>query len=306
MFKQKWLALLVVIIASILVLAGCSADKNDGDLENGVEKEGLTIVSSFSILDDIIGEIIGERGTATYIVPIGEEPHQYEPLNSDFQKVSNADIFIVNGLGLEEWLTRIVSQVTDTPVFEVSQGIEVITLLGSDEEYDPHAWLSVANVIKYVDNIVAELSKLDPEGASLYQDNGARYKEALAKLHEWIHAEVAEIPEKNRIIVVSENAFKYFGEEYGFNTEGIWEINSLEEGTTGQISRIIDLVRQENVPALFLETTVDPRYINQISNETGVEVAGEVYTDAIGKSEDANSYLKMMKVNVETFIEGLK
>jgi manganese transport system substrate-binding protein len=303
MFTGKIIRLFLVMVAVMLLTVGCGTKENSND---GEPTEGLSIVSSFSILDDIIGEIVGERGTTSYIVPIGEEPHEYEPLNSDFQKVSDADLFIVNGLDLEEWLTKIVGQVTDTPVFEASTGVEPITLVGSTDEYDPHAWLSVPNVIQYVENIVKKLSELDPEGAPIYQSNGERYVEELQQLHEWIVNEVTQIQVENRVIVVSENAFKYFGAEYGFLTEGIWDINSHEEGTTGQISRIIDIVRDNNVPALFVETTVDPRYINQIASETGVEVAGTVFTDAIGKTEDTNSYIKMMKANVETFVNGLK
>lgn len=303
MLKGKSIRLFLAMLAVMLLAVGCSTKENSN---GGEPTEGLSIVSSFSILDDIIGEIVGERGTTSYIVPIGEEPHEYEPLNSDFQKVSDADLFIVNGLDLEEWLTKIVGQVTDTSVFEASAGIKPITLVGSTDEYDPHAWLSVPNVIQYVENIVAKLSELDPEGASIYESNGERYLEELLQLHEWITNEVAQIQEENRVIVVSENAFKYFGAEYGFITEGIWDINSHEEGTTGQISRIIDIVRDNNVPALFVETTVDTRYMNQIASETGVEVAGTVFTDAIGKTEDTNSYIKMMKANVETFVNGLK
>ncbi|MFN7251238.1 MAG: metal ABC transporter solute-binding protein, Zn/Mn family [Anaerobacillus sp.] len=303
MITGKMIRLFLVMVAVMLLAFGCGTKENSN---GGEPTEGLSIVSSFSILDDIIGEIVGERGTTSYIVPIGEEPHEYEPLNSDFQKVSDADLFIVNGLDLEEWLTKIVGQVTDTPVFEASTGVEPITLVGSTDEYDPHAWLSVPNVIQYVENIVAKLSELDPEGAPIYESNGERYLEELQQLHEWIANEVAQIQEENRVIVVSENAFKYFGAQYGFVTEGIWDINSHEEGTTGQISRIIDIVRDNNVPALFVETTVDPRYINQIASETGVEVAGTVFTDAIGKTEDTNSYIKMMRTNVETFVNGLK
>ncbi|MCT8139706.1 zinc ABC transporter substrate-binding protein [Anaerobacillus sp. CMMVII] len=304
MLKQKIYKYFLLIVTAMFVVVGCGGTDDNEEANQSVE--GLSIVTSFSILDDIIGEIIGDRGTTSYIVPIGEEPHEYEPLNSDFQKVSNADVFIVNGLDLEEWLTKIVGQVTNTPVFEASQGIEPIPLVGSTDEYDPHAWLSVVNVIQYVNNIVGKLSELDPEGSSLYKENGGRYIEELQQLHEWIETEVANIPIENRVIVVSENAFKYFGAEYGFITEGIWDINSHEEGTTGQISRIIDIVRDGNVPALFIETTVDPRYINQIATETGVDVAGTVFTDAIGKTDDTNSYIKMMKANVTTFVNGLK
>lgn len=306
MLKQKWVALLLAIVAIILVTVGCSTEKSDEDIENNIEKNGLTIVTSFSIINDIVSEIIGNRGTTSHIVPIDGTPEEYDPINSDFQKVSDADVFFVNGIGFEAWLSKITNQVTSTSIVEVSEGVERLLLVGSEDGYDPHAWLDVSNIVIYVNNIVDTLIEMDPEGEMVYRENKESYLEEIAELHNWIVEETNKIADGKKIIVISENAFKYYGAAYGFETEGIWELNAHEEGTPGQISRVVDLVNEQNVPALFLEKTVDPRYMGQISTETGVEIAETVYTDSIGTTEEANSYLKMMKANTEAFVKGLK
>ncbi|MCL7746558.1 metal ABC transporter substrate-binding protein [Halalkalibacter alkaliphilus] len=313
--------LLLALSLSIFVLIGCSAEETQQEelvdehqdettvSEDATNEEegGLAITTSFSILGDIITTIVGDRGTVDYIVPIGEEPHEYEPVPSDFQKVSDSDVFYVNGLGLEEWIEKLVESVGgDISIISVSEGVTPIMLEGGEEE-DPHAWMSVENVKLYVENVVDDLIERDPEGESTYRENADAYLAELEELNTFIKTEVEAIPEENRVIVVSEDAFKYFGEAYGFQTEGVWEINSHEEGTPGQISRVIDVVKDQDIPAIFVETTVDRRYMESVSGDTGVEIAGEVYTDAVGQDgSGAETYILMMKHNVETFVNGLK
>ncbi|MFC0471966.1 metal ABC transporter substrate-binding protein [Halalkalibacter kiskunsagensis] len=318
MSKRKWLLMFVISLIFLLTV-GCNADETqqeglDGEQEetNSIEgttepeNEGLAITTSFSILGDIVAEIIGERGTVEYLVPIGEEPHEYEPIPSDFQKASDSDVFYVNGFSLEGWLEKLVGNVGDVPVVTVSEGITPILLEGSEDE-DPHAWLSVENVKVYVEDIVEDLVERDPSGEETYRTNAEAYLTELDDLQDWIKAEVEAVPEENRVIVVTENAFKYFGEAYGFQTEGVWELNSHEEGTPSQIARVIDFVSDQNIPAIFVETTVDKRYMERISEDTGIEIAGEVYTDAVGQEgSGAETYVLMMKHNVETFVSGLK
>lgn len=299
MKKAVFLFVFFVLISGILV--GCD--------NNGVEEEqsdGLAITTSFSVLGDIIDQIIGDRGHVDYIVPIGEEPHEYEPVPSDFRNVSDADVFYVNGLDLEEWLENIVENVTDTEIVTLADGVTPIPLEG-DDEADPHAWLSPKNVIIYVENLVNDLKERDPEGEAVYTENAEAYLTELEELDDWITEQVSQIPEEHRVIVLSENAFKYFGEDYGFHTEGIWEINSHEEGTPRQFARLTELVIERNVPGLFVETTVDTRYMETISNESGVPIVGEVYTDAVGElGSGADTYIDMMRHNVEVFTEGLR
>ncbi len=303
MFKKNIMSVIFAsVVAMSLLLVGCNSE----EATTTEDKEGLAITTSFSVLGDIINQITGDRGQVDYIVPVGEEPHEYEPTPGDFTKISDADVFYVNGLDLEEWLENVIGNVSDTEIVTLSDGVTGIPLVGDDED-DPHAWLSPKNVIIYVENLVADLIERDPAGEITYRANADAYIAELQELDEWITAEVEQISEENRIIIVSENAFKYFGQDYGFTTDGIWEINSLDEGTPQQYARLIDFINDNNVPALFVESTIDKRYMETISNETGVAIAGEVYTDAVGaQGTSAETYIGMMRENVNVFVEALK
>ncbi|WP_096434457.1 metal ABC transporter substrate-binding protein [Alteribacter populi] len=306
MFKKKITASLILFLSFILTACGTENSEGESNEDNGAQGDGLSITTSFSVLGDMIGEVIGDRGEVNYIVPIGEEPHEYEPVPSNFKEVSDSDVFYVNGLDLEEWLERIVSNATETEIVELSTGVDIINLEDS-EDADPHGWLSPRNGIIYVENLVEDLIERDPEGEDVYRENAEAYIEELEALDKWIEEAVTDIPDEKRVIVVSENAFKYFGADYGFETEGIWEMNSHEEGTTQQMNRVIDIVQERKVPAVFVESTVDKRYMETVSDNSGVPIAGEVYTDAIGdEGSGANSYIDMIRHNAELFVEGLK
>lgn len=305
-------------ISFLFIMTACGAGESEtvneesheqANQENGEDAshdDGIYVTTSFSILADFLGQVIGDLGEVDYLVPIGEEPHEYEPVPSDFRNVTDSEVFYTNGMGLEEWIERLVENTGDTSIVSLSDGVTEISLEGEDG-VDPHAWLSPKNVEVYIANILDDLTERFPEHADEFEANAEAYLEEIDGLLEYVDETVEQIPQENRIIVVSENAFKYFGEDYDFQTAGIWEINSGEEGTTGQINAVIDLVREQNVPALFVETTVDSRYMETVSDNTNVPIAGEVYTDAVGLEDSgADTYIKMIRHNVDVFREGLQ
>ncbi|WP_307794987.1 metal ABC transporter substrate-binding protein [Alkalihalobacillus sp. BA299] len=300
---KKLLFMLMSAMVMSVFLVACGGEGSEQ--ESGSE-EGLNITTSFSILGDVVGNVIGDRGTVEYIVPIGEEPHEYEPIPSDFQKVNDSNVFYVTGMGLEGWLEKLVQNTGDAPVVTLSEGVTAIPLVNEDGE-DPHIWLDAQNVILWVNNLVEDLVERDPEGEETYRANAEAYIKELEELDAWIKAEVNTIPEEVRTITISEDAFRYFGQAYGIETAGIWELNSHEEGTPSQISRLVDIIKEKDLPAVFVETTVDKRYMETVANDAGVDIAGEVYTDAVGpEGSGAETYIKMMKHNVKVFVEGLK
>ncbi len=299
--KRIGIFLAILLVAS-LVMAGCGQKNTQEKAEDGL----LQIVTSTSIIADVTANILGDRGRVEYLVPLGESPEDYELIPSQFQKVSNADLLLLNGLGLEEMIERGLRNVTGTPVVHVAEGVTTIPLVGEDVP-DPHAWLDVSNMKIYVDNILQALIEVDPAGEEIFKKNASSYLEELKKLDYWIREQVKLIPENNRIIVISENALKYYGAAYGFQTEGIWELNSHEEGTPQQIARVVDLVNINQLPGIFVETTVDSRFMETISRETGVPIAGTIYTDALGDSASgADTYINLMKYNTLLFVKGLK
>ncbi|ABR47823.1 periplasmic solute binding protein [Alkaliphilus metalliredigens QYMF] len=316
--KKKLYFVLGILLTLTLILSACSntiepaiEDNIDESLAQHEDiedpEEGLQILTTISIIGDLVENVIGDRGQVEYLVPIGEEPEEYEPIPSDFQKISDTDVVFANGLNLEGWIERVMTNVSGTDLVYVTEGAPTITLIDQDID-DPHLWLNVSYVIDYyLDNILNTVISLDPQGEGTYRENTEQYIKELRELELWIEESVKEIPEENRLIVISENALKYFGEAYGFETEGIWELNSHEEGTPQQISRVIDLVRERNIPSIFVETTVSDRYMQMVSSESRVPIAGSLYTDAIGvKGSPGDTYIKMMRHNVEVLVEGLR
>ncbi|ADH99929.1 metal ABC transporter solute-binding protein, Zn/Mn family [Salisediminibacterium selenitireducens] len=301
---------ILIGVPFFLIMSACGADENEPVNEEHNEQAShdneIYVTTSFSITADFVSQVIGDLGEVDYLVPIGEEPHEYEPVPSDFRNVTDADVFYTNGMGLEEWIERLVENTGNTEIVSLSDGVTEIPLDGEDG-VDPHAWLSPKNAEVYIANILADVTERFPEHADEFEANAEAYLDEIDNLLEYVDETLDQIPEENRIVVVSENAFKYFGEDYGFQTAGIWEINSGEEGTTGQINAVIDLVREQDIPALFVETTVDNRYMETVSENTDVPIAGEVYTDAVGlEGSGAETYIDMIRHNADVFAEGLK
>lgn len=331
-------SLTLTIAATGFLLAACGEENNNGDnntsvneannqnnvneVENNEANEetndeednneeadadgDLHVTASFSVLADIVEQVGGDRVTVDYIVPRGEEPEEHEPTPSDFEAVTDSEAFFINGMGLESWLESMMENVADTPSVELSDGVEGIPLEDSDA-YDPHAWLNPENVSTYVDNLVEELTSLDPEGEEAYQENAEAFKEELTELDSWIEETLADVPEENRFLTISEDALVYFGERYDFETAGIWELNAHEEGTPQQISSLVDHLTEQEVPYVFIESTVNPNYMETVSDNSGVPIYEEMlYTDAIGEDDTGIlTYIDMMEHNVEAFADAL-
>ncbi|MDV2582902.1 metal ABC transporter solute-binding protein, Zn/Mn family [Alkalibacillus haloalkaliphilus] len=300
MFKKKIISMISIITLASILLVGCNTGEDEA-----TESEELQVTASFSVIADIVEQVAGERANVDYVVPIGEEPHEHEPVPSDFQKVTDSDLFFVNGLGLEEWLESLMDNVTDTPAVELSEGIDTIKLADGETD-DPHAWLDPNNVNTFVDNILDELIEIDPDGEEVYRENAENYKQELADLDEMIQEKVEQVPEENRLIVLSEDAFIYFGAAYGLETEGIWELNAHEEGTPQQIARVVDLLGERDIPYVFLESTINPVHMETVSSDSGVPIYDmTIFTDAVAEDGDASSYIGMMEHNVEAITSAL-
>lgn len=312
--KARRLLTLVAISGLALLAAACNSAA-DGE-ETGGEGEKLLLVTTYSILADMVEQVAGERAEVYSMVPIGANPHEYEPLPRDVQKVQDADAIFYNGLNLEAgngWFENLLKTAgksgEEAPVYALTEGISPIYLesKGLEGQPDPHAWLDLQNGIRYVENVRDALIEVDPEGQEYYEERARAYIQEIEQLHQEIIREVAQIPEEQRLIVTSEGAFKYFGQAYGFETAYIWEINSENQGTPEQIQSIVSRVRQSQVPALFVETSVDRRSMETVSRETGVPIAGEVFTDSLApRGEAGDTYLEMMRHNAQTFLQGLK
>lgn len=305
---MKRIQKLLVALLFLPFFVACSAGEARSD--NGK----LNVVVTNSILADMTKNIAGDKINLHSIVPIGQDPHEYEPLPEDIAKASAADLIFYNGINLENaWFTKMVKnaqKVKNQDYFAASDGVEVIYFEGQSEKgkEDPHAWLSLENGIIYAQNIAEQLMAKDPENKDIYQQNLDTYIQQLAALDEEAKSSFAAIPADKKLIVTSEGCFKYFSKAYDIPSAYIWEINTEEEGTPQQTRDLVQKLKAGPTPAaLFVESSVDDRPMKTISRETGIPIYAKIFTDSIAnKGEDGDSYLAMMKWNLEKIAEGLQ
>ena len=305
---MKKIQKLLVTLLLLPFLAACSTGEIRSD--NGK----LNVVVTNSILADMTKNIAGDQINLHSIVPIGQDPHEYEPLPEDIAKVSDADLIFYNGINLENaWFSKMVKnaqKVENQDYFAASDGVEVIYLEGQSAKgkEDPHAWLSLENGIIYAQNIAKQLMVKDPKNKDVYQQNLDTYTQELAALDAKAKSSFAAIPADKKLIVTSEGCFKYFSKAYDIPSAYIWEINTEEEGTPQQTRDLVQKLKAGPTPAaLFVESSVDDRPMKTISRETGIKIYTKIFTDSIAKKGEAgDSYLAMMKWNLEKIAEGLQ
>lgn len=308
-----------LLVAALVVLgiAGCATGKENSSQTTSAtaESKKLQVVTTNSIIYDMTKNIAGDLVNLHSIVPVGQDPHEYEALPEDVQKVEKADLIFYNGINLENsedaWFTKMVKNAkkeANKDYFAVSDGVQVIYLEGENEagKEDPHAWLNIENGIIYAKNIAKQLIAKDPKNKETYEKNLAAYVEKLEALDKDAKARIAKIPEEKRLIVTSEGCFKYFSKAYNIPSAYIWEINTEEEGTPEQITKLVRQLRASKVPSLFVESSVDDRPMKTVSQETGLPIYSTIFTDSIAEAgKDGDSYYSMMKWNLDKIIEGL-
>lgn len=238
----------------IVLLTACSKI-SEGDADH----DKLQIVATYSIIADMTENIVGEKAEVYSMVPIGTDPHMYDPLPKDTSKVSSADLVFYNGLNLETgkgWFQDLLDVTNKKDVaFAVSDEVSpmYLTEKGKETQVDPHAWLDIQNSIKYVDIITKRVIEKDPDNKEFYLNNQSEYVKKLNELDQYAKEAVEKIPQEKRILVTSEGAFKYFSKAYGFESAFIWEINTDSQGTPEQMKNIIKIIDENQVPALFLK-----------------------------------------------------
>jgi zinc/manganese transport system substrate-binding protein len=289
--------------------------------------EPLKVVASFSILGDLVSEVGGDHVRVRTIVGPNGDAHVYEPTPNDARDTAAADLVVVNGLGFEGWLDRLIDASGYSGTVAVaSSGVASLKL--SDEaaagmpveegtadeasghhhdDIDPHAWQSVPNAELYVKNIADALCTADPADCADYRANAATYTSELDTIDQSVRDVVAAIPAAQRKVIATHDAFGYFAHEYGIEFLAPEGVSTETEASAGDVATLIGQIRAQHVTAIFFENVSDPRLIEQIARETGVRPGGELFSDALSEPDGpAPTYAAMMRHNVELLASAMR
>lgn len=295
---RVWLLLLMVLAGGI-------------DLTAAEQKK--VVVCSTTQVADFARVVVGDRMEVKCILAPGQDPHSYLPTIDDARLVEKADLCLENGWHLEgkDWM-RTLAKNAGKPIVACVEGVEPLRQAdGNGETNDPHAWFSPRNASQYVRNVLAAVSKIEPEHEREFRARAELYIQELGTLHTWIQKQVNQVPVVRRKLITNHDAFGYFCREYGFAgiTPVGWSTTD-EVGAGATLTRrqsVIETLRAAKIPTIFVETTINPEMMQQIAEETGVKIGGELYSDAMGAADTAGaSYIGMMRENVLLIVEGLR
>jgi ABC-type Zn uptake system ZnuABC Zn-binding protein ZnuA len=264
----------------------------------------ISVASFSSVLTEIAQQVGGDRVVVTGLVQPGIDPHEYEPTPADLKKVSEAQLILTSGKHLENYLNKL-QEATGGKGDLVKVGDQIPSLQLKGEGEDPHWWNSVVNFERGTRIVRDELSRLDPAAKGEFEKNATAYLTKLDELNRWIKRKVAELPRDKRKLVTSHDAFQYFARDYGFSISAIEGISTETEPSNRHVAELIDQIKKENVKAIFIESTLNPKVTKEITRETGAKIGGTLYADGLG-SGDASTYAGMMKHNVTTIVDALK
>ncbi len=313
-------------MATAIVAVGC------GPLVLGCGDEGAmtgeaqtqpTVLADTTFLADITRNVAGERLSVASLLPMGADPHSFEPTPRDARKIADSRLVVINNYGLEPQIDALIASAggPDLLVVEAAAGLPArapqpgeAVFAGDDAadngdeaaEVDPHFWLDPIDVVAYVDNIRRGLSSIDPEGADVYEAQADSYAEQLRELDGWIKAEVEKIPAERRLLVTNHESFGYFADRYGFQIVGTLFSTAGAEGSPSaqDMAALVEEIRATGAPAIFVETGSSSDLAAQIAGEAGVEVVTDLYTHSLG--ENVPTYLDMMRWNVSRIVEALR
>jgi zinc/manganese transport system substrate-binding protein len=271
----------------------------------GATQPLIRVVVSFSILEDIVHEVGGSDVAVTSLIGRDANEHVFEPSPDQVRLLAQARLFVVNGLGLEGWVTRLIQSAQYRgPLVVATEGIEPIATI--DGSTDPHAWQDPRNGINYAKNIMRALAGIDPENAEAYQRRLRRYEAQLEALDQHVREGLGEIPPDKRRVITTHYAFAYYGKAYGVTFTAPEGLNTESEPSAKTVSELIRQIRREGIKALFLENIADPRLMEMIARETGATLGAPLYSDALSMpDEPAPTYIRMIEYNTAALKEGM-
>lgn len=294
---------LVLLATAVL---GCGGTRSDGgaELQRGAG-DGPRVVTSMSVIADFAAQVGGERVEVVSLVPVGGDPHVHEPTPSDARAVADADLVLGNGAGLEPWFDALVAG-SDREVVTLTDRIADRVVDDGTGQPDPHLWMVPPYATEYVAEIAAELAELDPGHAEAYDANADAYIARLEQLDAELAGQLARIEPHRRVLVTSHDAYGYFAEHYGLEVDTVVGVSTEEDPGAGRVQELVDRVREQGVPTVFVESTVNPAVMERIAEDAGVETGAPLYGDSVGEpGSGAHDYEGMMRANVRALVEGL-
>lgn len=292
---------LATLLLAALAACGETAPAPD---DNGRFK----VVTTFTVIADMARNVAGDAAEVVSVTKPGAEIHGYAPTPGDLIRAQDADLVLWNGMNLELWFEQFLGNLQDVPAATVSEGIDPIAIAGGSYEGkpNPHAWMSPGNALVYVDNIARALAQHDPENAETYRANAAAYKAEIRAALEPLQRRVLDVPEPKRWLVTCEGAFSYLARDLGLREAYLWPMNADQTGTPQQVRKVIDVVRANDVPAVFCESTVNTDPARQVARETGARYGGVLYVDSLsGPEGPVPTYLDLLRVTTERIVGGL-
>lgn len=266
------------------------------------------VATTFTVIADMARNVAGDAAEVVSITRPGAEIHGFSPTPRDIIRAQDADLILWNGLNLELWFEKFFSRLDSVPSVVLSDGVEPMSI--GDGPYtgkpNPHAWMSFSDALIYVENIRAALVEHDPQNADIYDRNAAAYAGQIKAARAPIQALIDAVPPEQRWLVSSEGAFSYLARDLALRELYLWPINADAQGTPQQVRKVIDGVRQHDIPAVFSESTVSEKSAKQIARETGATYGGVLYVDSLSKADGpVPTYLDLLRVTAETIARGL-
>ncbi|WP_392338922.1 metal ABC transporter substrate-binding protein [Loktanella salsilacus] len=289
-----------VIIASPFLLT-MQASAQDADKK-------FKVVTTFTILQDMAQNVAGDVAEVVSITKPGAEIHGYQPTPQDIVRASEGDLILYNGMNLELWFEQFINNLGDMPSAVLTDGIEPMSI--AEGEYggkpNPHGWMGLDNAIIYVDNIRDALSKYDSDNADVYAANAETYKQQIRDTVGPLRERILALPEEDRWLVSCEGAFSYLAKDFGLKELYLWPINADRTGTPQQVRKVIDGVRDNNIQAVFCESTVNQAPAEQVARETGATYGGMLYVDSLTEADGpVPTYLDLLRIDAQTIADAL-
>ena len=265
------------------------------------------VVVTASMMGDMAENIAGGEVIIKTIVPIGGDPHLYEPTPKDAQLANKADLVLKNGLTFEGWLNDLIANSgTKAKTVRVTEGITPIESAAYKNSADPHAWMDASLGLIYIKNIKNALVELAPEHKETFEFNYGIYKKQLEDLDQYIKDQIQTIPAEKRVLITSHDAFQSYGRRYAIQLEAILGTSTDAEVQTSDIMRLNKVIQSSKVPAVFIESTINPKLLKQLAADNQIVVGGKLYADSIGdKDSPAPSYIDMLKYNTDVIVKAL-